>query len=456
MAARDRLPPVTGLAVAKGAHFALSILLVMSTLSFLDRKVLSLLVEPIRHDLGINDFQFSLLQGAAFSIFYIALSLPVGWLVDRFSRRWIIYGGVTIWSAATIFTGLARSFPQMLLARSFVGAAEASLGPAAYSLLADVFPRRRQGFAIAVFSSGALIGGALAFALGGVLVRQFTRHPIPLPLIGHLSGWQEVLLAIGAAGVVLGPLVFSFREPPRAPSHHKDVADGQVWAYLRKRRAFYGLLCFGAGSQALISSAGALWAPAFMVRTYHWRIDQVGLTLALTTTTAALAGMIFAGVLVDRLFARGIRDAHLIVFSIYALVSTVSGIGGYLSPTAAGFLVLGTLHSATGGIGGLAAATLTVATPSEFRGRLSAMLTLMINLGTLGLAPTIVALFTDFVFHSDAKIGWSLAAVLAIFGPLAVVLLTLARKPMRDIIAAQDPMPLDAATSPIAGATASA
>jgi MFS family permease len=247
-----------------------------------------------------------------------------------------------------------------------------------------------------------------------------------------------VLLAIGAVGVVLGPLVFSFREPPRVASRQGQADDERVWSYLKTRKAFYALLCFGAGSQALISSAGALWAPAFMVRTYHWRIDQVGLTLALTTTLASLIGMISAGVVVDRLFARGIKDAHLIVFSIYALVSTVTGIGGYLSPSATGFLILGTMHSATGGIGGLAAATLTVATPSQFRGRLSAMLTLMINLGTLGLAPSVVAFFTDFVFHDDARIGWSLASVLAIFGPLAVILLTLARKPMRAIITAQN------------------
>src|ERR1700743_2175872 len=95
-----RHPAAEPTVIAKGAYFALAILLVMSTLSFLDRKVLSLLVEPIQHDLHIKDFQCSLLQGAAFSVFYIAVSLPIGWLVDRFSRRGIIYGGVTVWSAA--------------------------------------------------------------------------------------------------------------------------------------------------------------------------------------------------------------------------------------------------------------------------------------------------------------------------------------------------------------------
>jgi MFS family permease len=424
--------------VVKGAYLVLSILLVMSTLSFLDRKVLSLLVEPIRHDLSISDFQFSLLQGAAFSVFYILCSLPIGWLVDRYSRRWIIYGGVTIWSAATLFSGLARSFPQMLLARSFVGAAEASLGPSAYSLLADMLPQRKQGAALAIFSSGALIGGAIAFALGGVLVKQFSQHPITIPFVGRLHGWQEVLIAIGAVGVVLGPLIFGFREPRRVPSGHVRGEALKALSYLRERPAFYGLLFVGAGSHALIASAGAIWAPAFMMRTYHWGIARVGLTLAVMTSTAALSGMILAGVLVDRLFARGIKDAHLIVFSVYAAISTLAGIGGYLSPTATGFIILGSIHNATAGIGGLAAATLTVATPSEIRGRLAAMLTLIINLGTLGLAPSVVAFFTDFVFRNDARIGWSLATVLAIFGPLAFVTLMLARKPMREIIAAQE------------------
>jgi len=421
--------------IRKGAFFALAVLLVMSTLSFLDRKALSLLVQPIRHDLRINDFEFSLVQGASFSLFYVLLSYPVGWMVDRFSRRWVIYGGVTVWSAATVASGLASSFPQILIARSLLGVGEASLGPAAYSLLADMFPKNRLGMAITVFGTGAMFGGVGAFFMGGAVTYLLRNsHGVALPLVGLLHPWQVVLVLMGALGLAFGPLIFSFREPMRVASPVARQAGGKVWAHLRARPVFYICLFIGAGSHALVASAGAFWGPAYMLRTFHWTIAQVGFTLALLSAFTGLIGMVGSGLLVDRLFSRGVRDAHLAVFSAYAAISTVTGVAAYLSSQPIVYLVLSSIHGMTSGIGGLAAATLTVACPAELRGRLSGLLVLVINLGTLGLAPSVVAFLTDYVFHGDAHVGWSLATVTGVFGPIAFVTLMLARRPMRRLV----------------------
>src|SRR3546814_9845397 len=129
-----------------GAWAMLAVLIGLLILSFIDRQIISLMVDPIRADLGVDDFQISLLQGAAFGIFYVLCGLPIGWLVDRFSRRWVIWAGVTIWSLCTAASGLADSYWMRLIARIGVGAGEAALPTAAYSMIPDLLPRKRVAF----------------------------------------------------------------------------------------------------------------------------------------------------------------------------------------------------------------------------------------------------------------------------------------------------------------------
>jgi len=125
--------------------YVVVVLTVAYMFSFLDRQILALLIEPIRQDLEITDFQISLLLGLAFGIFYTALGIPIGRLADRRSRRGIIAVGVTIWCLMTAACGLARNFSQLFLARIGVGVGEATLNPSAYSLISDYFPRQRRG-----------------------------------------------------------------------------------------------------------------------------------------------------------------------------------------------------------------------------------------------------------------------------------------------------------------------
>jgi MFS family permease len=138
---------------------ALGVLLALYTFAHLDRYVLTLLVDPVSADFGVSDFQISLLVGLAFIVSFSFAAVPIGWAVDRFSRRLIILAGVAVWSISTLLSGASRSFAHLLACRLGVGAGEAALNPAAYSLLGDLFPSDRLSRVLSIYSLGALVGG---------------------------------------------------------------------------------------------------------------------------------------------------------------------------------------------------------------------------------------------------------------------------------------------------------
>src|SRR5690348_797262 len=148
------------------AWTVVAILIATAILSYTDRQVLSLLVDPIRHDLGITDREVSYLLGAAFAVVYGVAGIPLGFLADRTSRRNLICGGVVVWSCGTIACGLAHTFGQLFAARIVVGLGEAVLSPAAISLISDYFPPARRGTAVGFFLAGIAIGIGAAILIG--------------------------------------------------------------------------------------------------------------------------------------------------------------------------------------------------------------------------------------------------------------------------------------------------
>ena len=143
--------------------------------SFIDRYMITLLVEPIKHDLNLSDTQIGLLQGLAFGVVYAVAGLPIGWLVDRASRRRIVTAGIFGWTAMMVFSGLSRSFTALFISRSGVGIGEAALSPAGLSLISDHFPPERRSRAISVFMLGSSIGSGLSIIIGGTIVAAVSR-----------------------------------------------------------------------------------------------------------------------------------------------------------------------------------------------------------------------------------------------------------------------------------------
>ena len=175
------------------AWYAVVILVVAFIFSFVDRIIISMLVEPLKADLGLSDTQLGLLQGPAFALFYALVGLPIGRWADRYSRRAIIAWGISIWSVMTAVCGLARNFLQLFLARVGVGVGEAALSPAAYSMIADYFPREKLGRAVGVYQAGAFFGAGLSFLVGGLVIQAVAKAgEISLPVIGEVQAWQMV------------------------------------------------------------------------------------------------------------------------------------------------------------------------------------------------------------------------------------------------------------------------
>ncbi len=203
---------------SRRANYMLGVLLAAYILSFVDRNVLAILVGPIRQQFEISDFQFSLLHGWAFTLFYIVLGVPIGWLADRFSRRWIIIVGVSFWSLMTALCGFARSFGSLFLVRVGVGVGEATLSPAAYSLMSDYFPPERLRWATSVFAMGITLGTGASYMVGGFLYEFFSSVDLShIALLADVQPWQATFITVGLAGFLVVALL-ALRARAAAPA----------------------------------------------------------------------------------------------------------------------------------------------------------------------------------------------------------------------------------------------
>jgi MFS family permease len=197
------------------ARWILAVLFVVSILNFVDRQILAILAGKVKADLLISDAQLGFLYGTVFGIFYAVFGVPLGVYADRGSRRKLIACGLALWSVMTAASGLATGFTTLALARMGVGVGEASASPAAYSLIADLFPKERRGTALGIYSLGIFVGiGASSYIGGAVADGWSAAFPAGSAPFG-LAGWQVAFLVAGLPGLLVVPLVLSFREPRR-------------------------------------------------------------------------------------------------------------------------------------------------------------------------------------------------------------------------------------------------
>lgn len=414
---------------------AVAILLLLYALSLLDRQVLSLLVPEIRADLAISDFQIGLLHGLAFSIFYATFGLALGWAADRYNRRGLIFSGVMFWSLAAAACGLARNFWQLAAGRFGVGAGEAALNPAAYSLITDMFPKRRLTLAMSVFGTGAAVGVGISLLAVGILMHYIPEEGAVLPFFGEQARWRIIFLATGAPGLLLALLVWFIPEPGRrgrATTEH--VGFRELGVFLKPRvRLFIGHF-FGFGLLASVGHAGAAWFPTYLYRQFDLPMSQIVVILATTVAILSPAGTIAAGSLIDRLFAKGRRDIHLRLFILTAGLQLGAIWLAISATTLPVFIFFYSIFIALSCYSGGAAAALQVVTPSEFRGQIAAGYLFIFNLVGNGIGPVLVGALTTFVFASDASIGLAIAVTATLLLPLAMLSLWSGLRPMRSAV----------------------
>ena len=405
------------------AWYVVGVLMVAYIFSFIDRQILALLVQPIRRDLGISDTGMSLLMGFSFAVFYSFFGMLLGRLADLRSRRTLIVIGFSLWSLMTAGCGLARNFVQMLLLRMGVGVGEATLSPAAYSLIADYFPPKRRATAISVYSMGIYIGSGLAFLLGGAVLGFTSNQELwQLPIIGGAQPWRVVFFVVGLPGVLLALLVYTVREPARRGLRLVQAEDGtskaaqapirEVFAYiLENKRA---VLCHNLGFALLtLSSYGnSAWLPTFFIRHHGWTASRIGIVYGALNCIFGVLGVVAGGRFADWLAERGYRDANMRVALIAALGWLPSGVLYPLAPDAnwAAMLLAPTIFFVSAPWG-VAAAAIQQMMPNTMRGQASALYLFTMNLIGLGLGPTAVALATDYVFRADAAVNYSILLV---------------------------------------------
>ncbi len=384
--------------------------------SFLDRGILALLVEPIKADLGLTDTQMSLLLGLAFAAFYAIMGVPFGMIADRGNRVRLVAVGLFLWTLATALSGRARSFGMLFLLRMGVGVGEATLGPAAPSIISDTVRKERLATAMSVYMTGAYIGAGLASLIGGVLVGVAQRiGDVTLPVLGLVKPWQMVYLVIGVAGFVpLLLLLVTVQEPERKGQGAKAPPPSfeDVKAQYRRHRSTIFFHHLGFASLAFSSYGVGSWLPAFFVRAHGWSIEKIGLWFGLNGMVTAVIGVLLGGWIADRWVARGRSDAKIRVALLGSLVWFPFGI---LYPLASNDVVamLGivgaTLCSAVGV--GCAIATLQELVPNRMRGLVTAAYAVIANFLGLAFGPLAVALLTDHWFQDAAQVGRSILVV---------------------------------------------
>ncbi len=402
--------------------YIVGVLTVAYTCSYIDRSVLGLMVGPIRAELGITDTQFSLLQGLAFAIFYTLLGIPIAWLADRASRRNIIAAGIAVWSVMTALCGLARTFGSLFLARIGVGVGEAALSPAAYSMIADLFPREKLGRALGIYSSGVFIGIGLSFFLVGQLISAL--EPVTLPIVGELTPWRLTLVVLGLPGLIIAGLCLTFREPARLQAKAGGLPISQVGAFFAQHWKLYVLHFLAFSMLTLLFNAEIAWFGEYLIRIHGETPGRAGTYLGVIVTFFGGSGIICGGLHCDYLKRRGdnggaIRSALMAACIVLPLGATIT-----LMPSAGlSVVLLAPLLFFSSWVFAPATTALQLFTPPPMRAQFSAVYLFVVNLTGIGFGGTAVALITDFVFHNDAMLHYSMAIAATLSGVLSVLLL---------------------------------
>ena len=393
--------------------------------SYVDRQILSMLVGPIKADLGLTDTELSLLHGLAFALFYTVFGIwPIGTWADKGNRRNIIAGGVFLWSLMTALCGRMTSFAGLFAARVGVGVGEAALTPTAYSMLADYFPPEKRGRALGLFSMGVYFGIGVAIMVTGALVQYVSSlPPIDLPLIGEVRGWQIPFLLLGPPGILVALWMMTVQEPPRRGTTAELPSFGAVISHLLAHRSFYLNFFFGVSCLTLLFNGIAFWFPAYLMRSFGVDALFVAFTYGPIMFFAGAAGILAGGILADRWRASGNKTAEIRVALVSALCLWPVSIATFQvdNVTYALILAIPTLFLSSFPFGA-ASSAIQLVTPNQLRARVSAIYLLIINIIGIGLGATVASAISDYVFADENRIGDGISIVALLSAPVAALL----------------------------------
>jgi MFS family permease len=416
------------------AAWTLFVLTIVVMFTVLDRQVLALVIEPVKHDFGISDTQAALLLGAAFSLTYAIAGLPIARIADSCNRRNLVAACTAFWSLATIACGIAQNYTHMFLARLGIGIGESGYGPATWSMVTDSFPRERVAFGTGMLAIGAMVGTGMALVVGGGALALVSHlPPVDLPLLGKVRSWQWAFFIVGLPGLIWALVVLTVREPAR-----RGLAPGQKVAAARVRDVVrfmaqdwltYTAVIGGTAMKVLLSLGSTQWGPTLLRREFGWELSRIGLIQGGIMVVFAPLGLLVGGKLAERWALQGRSDANLRVVMYGLFVSVPLSILYPLMPTPATLLTLFALNSFFASIGtGPGIAAFQVITPNAMRAQVSSVSQFCTNVLAFALGPLIVALFTDYLFHDPQHLKYSMALSAAILGPITIVIVVAGMK----------------------------
>jgi MFS family permease len=426
------------------AWYVLALLTLSYGLAILDRVSIGLLIVPLQKSLHINDTQFGLLQGMAFSIVYSVLGLPLGMLCDRTRRVPILFLGLTLWSLATIGCSLSRSFNELFFARMLVGVGEAALVPVATSLIADYFAPSIRPKAYGIFVTGSTLGTASAMVLGGLFLTWSDGIIAAVPsLFGGMEPWQIVFILCGSPGVVLAAvLLATMREPARQGA---QIDTGKISfrpifrLFAEQPRAFGGFM-LGSVLNLVCVYAIVGWFPALFIRVHGWSAAETGKILGGFGLPISIFAAVNSGWVIVWLARRGHTDAPILTAMACAASMVVFGTAACLAPTGMLALVGYFLNAlfvnwnTSAVYSGFAQIT-----PNALRAQMMALQTIASGLVALTAGNFLVGFLSDNVFPTPDGIGKALGTVFFACGLASFLVLMSTRRAFRAAAARATP-----------------
>ena len=421
----------------KQSYSAVAILTLAQVFAFIDRQIPSMLVEPIKQDFNLTDSQIALLGGAAFSIFYAIMALPIGYAVDRYKRTKVLGTGIFLWSLMTALAGLANSFGKLFGARIGVAVGEAVMAPISVSLVSDSFPENKQGKPMGIITAGVYIGIGITLLGGGFLIDYLTSiGGITLPLIGYLKPWQATFMIVGIPGLVLAIAAFYLKEPRRieeqVDSNHL-VDKKNVFLHLKEHRKTLIPMFGGLIFMALIFYSFSFWAPTMMIRTFNISLTEVGFILGMITIISSITGTIIAGSVVDYLRNRNYSDAPVRAAMIAVMLALPPIISLSFVQTELGAWICIAMYllfiSSFAPLGLLAISGVST---GNVKGQTAAIHAFLMMAFGLSLGPQLTAFFTDFVFVDPNLLINSVSLTGLIVLPISALLFKLSLSRYRE------------------------
>ena len=407
------------------AWYSVGVLFLVSIFAYMDRLLLGFLIEPIKLELMLNDTQMGLISGLAFATTYVVMGVPLGRLVDRANRSYVLAVCVALWSITTCMCGFTAGFVSLFLMRVGVGIGEAGLHPAAVSIIGDMFPENKVAAPMSVFIMGGSIGGGLAIIGGAALIALFSSMgSISWAGFTDVSAWRLVFITVGLPGLIVAAVVWlTVRDPGRRENPRLDTGNNttlkDVLSYFRAHSALFLFTLGGFIVHAFYSYGWHTWIPAMLSRSYGATPSDIGLYYGVGYLVCAVLGALSVGPLMRLFEQKGYVDAPVRVPLFLLAIMIIPAVFGPIMPSFfLCILSLCIMIYCYAAIVSISLVAIVRITPSNMRGLTSGIFIGVMNITGGAFGAVVIGILSDYVFGPE-NIGYALAVEGAITLPLA-------------------------------------